>query len=137
MASYAEKLKDPRWQKKRLKVLERDGFECTDCGDDKKTLHVHHLNYAKSGNPWDSKLDDLETLCEDCHGEHEHLKDVKKSVAEYLRDTDTSEKIMSFELLCDLLEFDEVATYKLMNSVRHLYTVGWSNGKKYQKKVTG
>lgn len=26
--TYAEKLKDPRWQKKRLRILERDAFAC-------------------------------------------------------------------------------------------------------------
>ena len=35
--TYKQKLKDPRWQKKRLKVLERDDWKCTrletDCGD--------------------------------------------------------------------------------------------------------
>jgi len=26
MSAYSEKLKDPRWQKKRLEVFQRDGF---------------------------------------------------------------------------------------------------------------
>ena len=30
---YSEKLKDPRWQKKRLEILERDNFRCQYCGD--------------------------------------------------------------------------------------------------------
>lgn len=62
---YSEKLKDPRWQKKRLKILERDEWMCSRCGDDKKTLHVHHLEY--NGEPWETKDKNLETLCEDCH----------------------------------------------------------------------
>ena len=40
--SYKKLLKDPRWQKKRLKVLERAGWACEECGDTKTELHVHH-----------------------------------------------------------------------------------------------
>lgn len=62
---YWQKLKDPRWQRKRLEVLERDEFKCVVCEDDMNTLHVHHRRYCK--DPWDSPLEDLETLCERCH----------------------------------------------------------------------
>lgn len=63
---YSEKLKDPRWQKKRLEVLERAGWKCQCCGDEGSTLHVHHLVYIK-GDPWESPDDTLECLCEECH----------------------------------------------------------------------
>lgn len=63
---YAEKLKDPRWQKKRLKIFERDEWKCLCCGDSKETLHVHHLTYSK-GDPWKAPDNQLETLCETCH----------------------------------------------------------------------
>lgn len=62
---YSEKLSDPRWQKKRLKILERDGFKCCFCDDKETTLHVHHKKY--NGQPWEAKNKDLETLCEHCH----------------------------------------------------------------------
>ena len=65
MATYAEKLKNPKWQKKRLEVLSRDNFTCKFCGDTETTLHVHHKKYT--GEPHDAPLKDLETLCEDCH----------------------------------------------------------------------
>lgn len=64
--TYSEKLKDPRWQKKRLKVLERDDFTCQVCGDDKKTLHVHHKKYSAK-NPYDEPMQNLLTLCCYCH----------------------------------------------------------------------
>lgn len=70
--SYSEKLKDPRWQKKRLEILERDGWKCQKCGDEKSTLHVHHLTY--SGNLWDVDNDSLAALCEHCHGLIEEYK---------------------------------------------------------------
>ncbi|GAC1385849.1 MAG: hypothetical protein NVSMB45_15070 [Ginsengibacter sp.] len=65
MANYSEKLKDPRWQKKRLEILNRDEFKCTLCGDDKTTLQVHHKKY--NGEPWEVDSEDLITVCEDCH----------------------------------------------------------------------
>lgn len=65
--TYYEKLKDPRWQKLRLQVFERDEWKCTRCGEKKKTLSVHHWSYSKSGNPWDVGIDDLDTVCEYCH----------------------------------------------------------------------
>ena len=66
--TYCEKLKDPRWQKKRLSVLQRENFTCQDCGTKEKTLHVHHFRYGKE--PWtDLENEDiyLKVLCEDCH----------------------------------------------------------------------
>lgn len=63
---YAEKLRDPRWQKKRLEILARDGWECKWCGDKESTLHVHHLWYTKN-DPWDAEDVSLITLCESCH----------------------------------------------------------------------
>ncbi|STC97856.1 MULTISPECIES: HNH endonuclease [Elizabethkingia] len=63
---YLEKLKDPRWQKKRLEVLNRDEFTCMSCYSSDKTLHVHHFNY-KGIDPWDTPTEELITLCEDCH----------------------------------------------------------------------
>jgi hypothetical protein len=65
--SYYEKLKDPRWQKKRLKIMERDGFCCTLCYDKDKPLNVHHSFYIKNKNPWDYDDRILVTICESCH----------------------------------------------------------------------
>lgn len=65
--TYAEKLKDPRWQKKRLEILNRDEFTCQECGSKEKTLHVHHTHYIKNKNPWEYDNRSLVTLCWDCH----------------------------------------------------------------------
>lgn len=73
--SYNIKLSDPRWQKRRLKILERDNWGCVRCGAKEKTLHVHHLKYV--GEPWDAPDDKLQTLCEDCHYQ-EHPTNVPK-----------------------------------------------------------
>ena len=63
--TYQEKLKDPRWQKKRLEIFERDGWKCTECKNDQITLHIHHEEYE--GDPWDAPDYKLKTLCEACH----------------------------------------------------------------------
>lgn len=69
--TYSEKLKHPKWQKKRLEILQRDNFTCRHCGDTETTLHVHHEKYTGK-NPWDADNDDLITICLDCH-EVNHL----------------------------------------------------------------
>lgn len=63
--NYSEKLKDPRWQKKRLEILSRDNFTCQECWSTDKTLHVHHKIYK--GEPWDIESKYLVTVCERCH----------------------------------------------------------------------
>jgi hypothetical protein len=65
--TYAEKLRDPRWQKRRLEILNRDEFTCRSCGDSESTLHVHHRCYISGKEPWEYEDDYLVTLCEDCH----------------------------------------------------------------------
>lgn len=62
---------DPRWQRLRLQVMDRDAWRCVACGDTKSTLHVHHKRYC--GDIWDSPPEDLQTLCNSCHmslGQH-------------------------------------------------------------------
>lgn len=67
LVSYSEKLKDPRWQRKRLEVLKRDNFTCQGCGETMETLHIHHLDYKKGCDPWDYDDSELITFCEKCH----------------------------------------------------------------------
>ena len=70
MSTYSEKLKDGRWQKKRLEILERDAWKCQQCGDAAETgtiLHVHHKRYFHGCEPWEVPSTSLVTLCADCH----------------------------------------------------------------------
>lgn len=67
MSKYAELLRDPRWQKKRLEVLEAAGWTCASCFDDKTELHVHHLRYKWNAKPWEYSNDELSCLCKNCH----------------------------------------------------------------------
>ena len=73
--SYADKLRDPRWQKKRLEIMERDGFSCRSCKNKERTLNVHHLKYEKGKEPWEYEESEMVTLCEGCH---EQVKEVLK-----------------------------------------------------------
>lgn len=76
---YASQFKDPRWQKFRLKVLEKDGFKCTSCGDGESMLHAHHLYYISKRKPWEYPIDSVLTLCDSCHdGEHEDPSEPKE-----------------------------------------------------------
>lgn len=69
MSEYSEKLRDPRWQRKRLEVLQRDEWHCQICFDGESTLHVHHRYYERGKDPWDYPDRALVTLCESCHEE--------------------------------------------------------------------
>lgn len=73
--SYLEYYKDPRWQKKRLEVMQRDRFACRSCCSEDKTLNVHHCYYEDGKMPWEYENSSLMTLCEDCH---EYQKDTIK-----------------------------------------------------------
>jgi len=85
MTAYSEKLRDPRWQKKRLFILERDDWTCQRCSGDESTLVVHHRRYLPNTEPWDYPNDLLVTLCEDCHeGERINWPESEKLLLEVL-----------------------------------------------------
>ncbi len=65
--SYFEKLKDPRWQKKRLEVLNNSNWMCEQCQETAETLHVHHKIYIKGREPWEYDNGQLSCLCATCH----------------------------------------------------------------------
>jgi hypothetical protein len=72
--TYSEKLRSPLWQKKRLQILERDGWACKSCGTTTKNLQVHHIVYARR-DPWDYPDDSYQTLCSSCHEERQTMAD--------------------------------------------------------------
>lgn len=79
----ANPYKDPRWQKKRLEVLNEKGWRCEECGDKNTTLHVHHVYYVKGRDVWNYSIDDLLVLCEDCHKfTHVVDDDIKRVLSE-------------------------------------------------------
>ena len=74
---YWQKLQDPRWQRKRLEILNRAEFCCESCGDSQSQLQVHHGYYEKGKEPWEYEDDTLSCLCDRCH-EKAHI--AKKTI---------------------------------------------------------
>jgi hypothetical protein len=85
--SYAEQLKHPNWQRKRLGILERDGWKCLVCESKDKTLHVHHKTYIKGRMAWDYEDSNFEALCEECHeAAHSHKARMDLVLSQYPSD---------------------------------------------------
>ena len=85
MDSYSTKLKDPRWQRKRLEILSRDEWACSLCHSKVDTLAVHHKDYIPNVEPWDYPNDLLLTLCEDCHEQEKDREPLERSIIQHLR----------------------------------------------------
>ena len=65
-AEYKKLLQSPKWKAKRAKILERDNFKCTRCGET-KYLQVHHVHYIQGRKPWQVPDFYLITVCRNCH----------------------------------------------------------------------
>ena len=76
---WTESFKRPEWQKRRLKILERDNWTCLLCGSKKKTLTVHHSYYDYKLKPWEYENYTLFTLCADCHEKEQKTVDASLS----------------------------------------------------------
>lgn len=80
---YHQLLKDGRWQRRRLEIMQRDDFKCTKCGTT-NDLNVHHLRYIDGRKPWEYEDADLVTLCGDCHkATHEEMERERQEEIEY------------------------------------------------------
>lgn len=71
---YREKLRDPRWQKLRLEVLDAAGWRCSWCGSGERNIQIHHGYYTKGAEPWEYPPEALHVLCEHCHERAESLR---------------------------------------------------------------
>lgn len=80
--TYAEQLRHPNWQRRRLEILSAAGWQCTCCYAQDKPLHVHHRRYIRGRMAWDYEDADLQALCDDCHLEqHERRADLDALLA--------------------------------------------------------
>lgn len=70
---YQEYLNSDYWKGIREEVYKRDDYKCRMCSSN-KNLCVHHRNYNNIGN---ENLDELSTLCKDCHETFHKNKTVK------------------------------------------------------------
>jgi hypothetical protein len=79
--NYDELLRHPKWQKRRLKIMERDNWACSVCSEKEKALNVHHKTYGQNNKPWEYPDTNLETLCHDCHSKKHQITDVFKKMS--------------------------------------------------------
>jgi hypothetical protein len=61
---YVERRRTKEWAILKRQVHRRDGYRCRLCNRDDVELHVHHRTYE---NYAQEKLEDLITLCKECH----------------------------------------------------------------------
>lgn len=71
--TFSEQIKHPKWQKRRLEIMELAGFKCQECGSDSIELNVHHKIYNKKLKYWEYSDLGLVCLCSDCHKNHHEL----------------------------------------------------------------
>ena len=87
-SAYAQLLRDPRWQRRRLDVLNAANWQCQDaeCGRRDFPLEVHHCYYIYGRKPWDYPPDAFLSLCEDCHKKRQQLEcEIKLQLMKCLR----------------------------------------------------
>jgi hypothetical protein len=73
--NYKEQYLNPKWQKKRLEILQRDNFKCQMCGSEDRTLHIHHFMYEKGKMIWEYDDSNFISICEQCHDTEHEEKD--------------------------------------------------------------
>lgn len=112
--TYSEKLKDPRWQKKRLEILSRDQFRCQLCFENEAPLHVHHKNYQPRAAPWDYPGENLITLCEGCH---ELIRNAQQRINRVICRESSAIALVA---LCRILEFEEGFSTEMLTILSYL-----------------
>lgn len=120
--TYAEQLKHPNWQRRRLEVLEYCGWACSECGNKEKTLHVHHKQYFKGRMAWEYSVDELCALCEACHQEEHHTQD---RIKEILCKVSSSE---AFALIAGFFGRDCDIDPGVLEEARQIYPLAYAIG---------
>ena len=82
---YTDQLKLPKWQQRRLRIFERDGFACSQCGDTESELQVHHKDYFPGAKAWEYPDCDLVTLCKKCHSKENEREAYEKYLLQSFR----------------------------------------------------
>lgn len=102
-SGYQRKLRDPRWQKKRLELLAKADWKCQEPGCrrwifqhtehvhippdvEAPSLEIHHLYYEWGRDPWEYPDDAFLVLCDECHEERQAIeRHIKKELVKMLR----------------------------------------------------
>ena len=76
--TYAEKLRDVRWKRRRDDLLRRSNYTCCECCQPLTTgtmdLQVHHVVYITALDPWDYPDELLVVVCDWHHKERQAVE---------------------------------------------------------------
>lgn len=112
-ATYSDKLKNPKWQKKRLEILNLKEFKCELCQSEEQELHVHHRFYIKGREPWQYDNDVFQVLCSNCHKNvHDNLLLVNNNVPEKYK------KIISLIDSFESYDLDNLTTFLSLDDIK-------------------
>jgi 5-methylcytosine-specific restriction endonuclease McrA len=94
--TYAEKLADVRWKRKRDEMLRRSNYTCCECGaplvSGTMDLQVHHVVYISCLEPWDYPDELLLVVCDWHHRERQAVEQaIFVEVGKHLATLDVSE----------------------------------------------
>lgn len=138
-SSYADKLRDPRWENRRMWFVRKHGAWCRSCKRKGIEFQVHHKVYRKGVEPWDHTDDEMILLCRGCHLEwHQALQEFRGAV---IGSIPVSSAKIIIRALGILLRFNrpESVGYALaqlaceQNTVAHLSTRYQAEDKKHGK----
>lgn len=118
-SGYQRKLRDPRWQQRRLKLLESANWTCQEAtcknwrhflvppqdrpaNESGPPLEIHHLYYEWGREPWEYPDDAHLVLCDDCHERRAAIeRQIKRDIVRYLRNAPME---MARQLFWEMLE---------------------------------
>ena len=125
MSTYSEQLQHPKWQKKRLEILQRDNFSCCLCSDKETQLQIHHKRYVNGKDVWDYDSNDLQTLCKRCHTIAESLKGTGEAPLVCKNMGINADGIIMLCIAADRENMLSVNIYSVGNNqVKHIITIG-------------
>lgn len=129
-SAYAQKLLDPRWQRLRLEILNRDEWACQHCGNKEATLHVHHTYYEFRNDPWEYPTESLVSYCEGCHSLAEQTR---AELRELIPTFSLNSQLSLRSILDYLVNIDSDIANEMLSNVEDLaletFREAQSNGK--------
>jgi hypothetical protein len=126
---YYQKLRDPRWQRKRLEVFNRSNFKCQGCQSSTSELHVHHPFYEKGKEPWEYDTEHLICLCCECHEIQEWVKgDLGLLLAKMPTHTAVN-LVMTLQTAFDGMVDTELMAKRIEDAVADLYNTEFAKQK--------
>lgn len=109
-ATFFAQYNDPRWQRRRLQVMESVGFQCENCGSKDTTLNVHHKRYRGDQKPWEYEDWELACYCEKCHKKwHDSMESLKDTIALSFNPGE----LFEFQRIAAMIEFTPFCTTDL------------------------